>query len=148
MRDLHRRDLSAAEFGIELIEAEADRVSVRMTVTKEMCSGFSIGHGGMTFLLADSAMAFLSNGSNDSALATTASIHWLKPTHPGDALTATGTTRWQQGRIGIHDVVVTNQNGDEVAHFQGRTQRTGRPVMKDSTLKNPHKGSRQGFSAE
>jgi acyl-CoA thioesterase len=129
MRDLHRRDLSAAEFGIEFIETEADRVSVRMTVTEEMCNGFIIGHGGMTFLLADSAMAFLSNGANDSALATTATIHWLKPTYPGDVLTATGTTRWQQGRIGIHDVVVTNQNGDEVAHFQGRTQRTGRPVM-------------------
>ena len=25
--------------------------------------------------------------------------------------------------------VVTNQNGEEVAHFQGRTQRTGRAVM-------------------
>ena len=77
MRDLHRRDLSAVEFGIEFIETEADRVSVRMTVTEEMCNGFIIGHGGMTFMLADSAMAFLSNGSNDSALATTATIHWL-----------------------------------------------------------------------
>jgi len=129
MRDLHRRDLSAAEFGIEFIETEADRVSVSMTITEAMCNGFDIGHGGMTFLLADSAMAFLSNAANDSALATTATIHWLKPTYPGDVLTATGTTRWQEGRIGIHDVVVTNQNGDEVAHFQGRTQRTGRAVM-------------------
>ena len=60
MRDLHRRDLSAAEFGIEFVETEADRVSVRMTITEEMCNGFIIGHGGMTFLLADSAMAFLS----------------------------------------------------------------------------------------
>ncbi|MEK9938865.1 MAG: hypothetical protein VW552_09035, partial [Ilumatobacter sp.] len=64
---------------------------------------------------------------------TTATIHWLKPTYPGDVLTATGTTRWQQGRVGIHDVVVTNQHGDEVAHFQGRTQRTGRPVMESSS---------------
>jgi len=133
MRDLHRRDLSARAFGIEFVETEADHVSVRMTVTEEMCNGFIIGHGGMTFLLADSAMAFLTNGANDSALATTATIHWLKPTYPGDVLTATGTTRWQQGRHGIHDVVVTNQHGDEVAHFQGRTQRTGRPVMESSS---------------
>ena len=73
MRDLHRRDLSAQAFGIEFVETEADHVSVRMTVTEEMCNGFIIGHGGMTFLLADSAMAFLTNGANDSALATTAS---------------------------------------------------------------------------
>ena len=46
MRDLHRRDLSAEAFGIEFVETGADRVSVRMTVTEEMCNGFIIGHGG------------------------------------------------------------------------------------------------------
>ncbi len=78
-RAMHSMDASAGAFGIELIEAGPDRAVARMTVRPEMCNGFKILHGGMTFLLADSAMAFASNADNEMALASSAEIDWLAP---------------------------------------------------------------------
>jgi acyl-CoA thioesterase len=51
----------------------------------------------MTFLLADSAMAFASNASGEVALASSAEIDWLAPVHIGTVLTATAT---RGGRVG------------------------------------------------
>jgi acyl-CoA thioesterase len=132
-RSLHVQDPSAEAFGIELLEAGADRAVVRMTVSREMCNGFAIIHGGMTFLLADSAMAFASNAGNEVALASSASIDWLAPVHPGQVLTATAERRWTSGRSDLWEITVraTGTDGDDdvVAIMQGRTRRVGKPVL-------------------
>lgn len=130
-RSLHRQDPSAEEFGIELVEAGADRAVVRMTVRREMCNGFEIIHGGMTFLLADSAMAFVSNAGNEMALASSASIDWLAPVRVGQVLTATAERRWGSGRSDLWEIIV-DADGERVAIMQGRTRRVGQPVIDES----------------
>lgn len=133
-RSLHSRDGSAAAFGIELVEASPDRAVVRMVVRPDMCNGFEIIHGGMTFLLADSAMAFASNAANEVALASSASIDWLAPVSIGQQLTATAERRWSGGRSDLWEITVTADAdehgvGEPVAIVQGRTRRVGRPVV-------------------
>lgn len=133
-RAMHSMDASAGAFGIELIEAGPDRAVARMTVRPEMCNGFKILHGGMTFLLADSAMAFASNADNEMALASSAEIDWLAPVEIGQVLTATADQAWSSGRSTLWDIVVTaapdnESEGVVVALVRGRTRRVGRPVV-------------------
>ncbi len=133
-RAMHAKDASAAALGIELVEAGPLRAVARMTVRADMCNGFRILHGGMTFLLADSAMAFASNADNEMALASSAEIDWLAPVEIGQVLTATADQRWSSGRSTLWDIVITagvdvDDTGTVVALMRGRTRRVGRPVM-------------------
>ena len=132
-RTLYARDPSAHALGIELVSASLDGAEVRMTVRPDMCNGFEMLHGGMTFLLADSAMAFASNVGNEVALASSASIDWLAPVRVGQTLTATAVRRWSGGRSDLWEITVRAGDGSSadqvVAVMQGRTKRVGRPVV-------------------
>jgi len=101
----------------------------RMPVRTDMCNGFGIAHGGMTFLLADTAMAFASNADNEVALASSAEIDWLAPVADGDVITATAARRWSNGRATVWDITITNRAGDTVAIARGRTRTVGRAVI-------------------
>ncbi len=107
-----------------------------MAVRTDMCNGFGIVHGGMTFLLADTAMAFASNAENEVALASSAEIDWLAPVQDGDVLTATAERRWSSGRSTVWDISVTNASGELVAIFRGRTRKIGRAVIDVSAQAN------------
>ena len=129
-RALHRLDPSAATFGIELVDAAPDSAAVRMPVRTEHCNGFGILHGGMTFLLADSAMAFASNAGCRMALASSAGIDWLAPVPDGDVLTARAVRRdGGNGRSALWDITVTNAAGETVALMRGRTRTVNRPTI-------------------
>jgi len=47
--------------GMEVVEIAPQRSVVTMVVRPEMTNGFGVCHGGVTFSLADSALAFASN---------------------------------------------------------------------------------------
>ena len=47
---------------IERMEEGSGHCTLRMTVRDEMVNGFFIAHGGISYALADSALAFASNG--------------------------------------------------------------------------------------
>ena len=119
---LYANDPSAPALGIDLIGADETGATVRMTLTPEMCNGFEIAHGGIVFLLADSAMAFASNSQPVPALATSAEIDWLAPCRAGDTLTATARRSWSSNRTALWDIDVTNQHDERVATFRGRTR--------------------------
>ena len=123
--EMYARDATAPALGIELLEASAAAAVVRMTVQPQMCNGLGIAHGGMVFLLCDSAMAFASNAelpAGTDALAVTAEIDWLAPVRDGDTLTASATFAAAAGRTRIWDVAVADQNERVVAVFRGRTR--------------------------
>lgn len=124
-RSLHDRDPSATAFGIELVAVDADSATVRMLIRPEMCNGFEMIHGGMTFVLADSAMAFASNTTAEAALATGATIDWLAPARPGQVLTAVATRAAEAGRSTVWNISVTDENGGDVALVRGTTRRVG-----------------------
>jgi acyl-CoA thioesterase len=128
-RHLFDRDPTVATFGIELVSADADGASVRMTVRPDMCNGYGMIHGGLTFLLADSAMAFASSGDNETALATSAGIDWFAPARVGQVLTATARRCGGGKKSVVWDVAVTTDAGDPVATFRGRTRKVGTPVI-------------------
>lgn len=122
---LYAGDPTAPAFGIDLVAADITTATVRMTVRPEMCNGFGIVHGGMVFLLADSAMAFASNSQPEPAVATTAEIDWLAPARAGQVLSATATRRWASARSSLWDVEISADDGTAIALFRGRTRVTG-----------------------
>lgn len=112
--------------GIERLEDCAGKSVLRMTVRKEMLNGFAVAHGGITYSLADSALAFASNGHGVQSMSIETSISHTKKVVEGDVLTAIAIEKSLSNRIGIYDIEIINQNKDVVALFKGTVYRTGK----------------------
>ena len=106
---------------IELLACEPGRALMRMTVREPMLNGHKICHGGLIFTLADSTFAYACNSHNRVTVAAGASIEFLKPAHLGDVLTCEGVEQVLQGRHGVYDMKVSNQRGETVAVFRGKS---------------------------
>jgi acyl-CoA thioesterase len=106
---------------IELLTCEPGRAVLRMAVREPMLNGHRICHGGFIFTLADSTFAYACNSHNKVTVAAGASIEFLKPAHAGDVLTCEGIEQVLQGRHGVYDMKVTNQRGETVALFRGKS---------------------------
>lgn len=104
--------------GITRIEERPGFCRLSMTVTPEMCNGFGIAHGGITYSLADSALAFASNSSGRLAVSIETSISHIKAVHAGDKLEATAVERSAEKRLAVFDVRVERDN-ELVALFRG-----------------------------
>ncbi|MDF1735432.1 MAG: hydroxyphenylacetyl-CoA thioesterase PaaI [Minwuia sp.] len=118
-------DRAARRLGIHVVEVAPGRAVLRMVVRREMLNGHDMGHGGMTFTLADTAFAYACNSHNQSAVAQTAQVTFLRPTRAGDVLTATAEEISLGRRSGIYDVTVVNQRGEKVAVFRGNSATIG-----------------------
>ena len=59
------------------------------------------------------------------------SIEFLKPGQPGDVLTCEGVEQMLQGRHGIYDMKVSNQRGEVVAMFRGKSAQIPGSVIPD-----------------
>ena len=117
-------DRASRSLGMSLDAVGPGTATLSMTLTDDMVNGHAIGHGGLTFTLADSAFAFACNSYNRAAVAAGAEIRFRRPTHLGDRLVARATERERVGRDGVYDVLVTV--GDEVvAVFTGRSKEIG-----------------------
>ncbi len=107
--------------GMQLISCEPGRAVIQMTVKEMHLNGHKICHGGFIFTLADSTFAFACNSDNKVAVAAGCSIEFLKPGQLGDVLTSVGQEQALSGRHGIYDMKVTNQKGEVIAMFRGKS---------------------------
>lgn len=117
--------------GITVEEMDRGYARVAMTVTEAMLNSAKLCHGGIIFALADSAVGFAGCSHGPQALSQNASITWLRTAHKGDRLTAVARDIAWQGRTGLLDVVVTNQDGDQVALFRAQMRRMKEPAMRE-----------------
>jgi acyl-CoA thioesterase len=107
--------------GMTILTCEPGRAVLRMTVRELHLNGHQICHGGFIFTLADSTFAFACNSYNKVAVAAGCSIEFLKPAKLGDVLTCEGVEQTLSGRHGIYDMRVTNQHGETIAMFRGKS---------------------------
>ena len=114
-------DDASRGLGMRLMDVDRDRAIIEMPVRDDMLNGLAVCHGGFVFSLADTVCAVVSNSRNQKAVLQSANITLIAPVHAGDLLTATGRRNGGEGRVGIIDVTVANQNGDTVALFRGNT---------------------------
>jgi acyl-CoA thioesterase len=110
--------------GIERVKIESGSCVLRMTIRKEMLNGFGIAHGGITYSLADSALAFASNSHGRMAVSVETSISHTAQLFEGDVITATAEEMSLSNKIAVYQITVKNQKDETVALFKGTVYRT------------------------
>lgn len=105
--------------GMEITHVDEGEATLELTVAQHHCNGHGICHGGVTFMLADSAFAFACNSRNQATVAQHNVISFTAPGRLGDRLVAQAREVSLTGRSGIYDVTVSNQDGQQIAEFRG-----------------------------
>lgn len=130
---MYAADLASRELGIVVNVPEPGKALAAMTVNEKMVNGHGVCHGGYVFTLADTAFAFACNAYNRVTVAASATIEFLAPVRDGDRLVASATERHRGRRSGTYDVSVSNQAGDLVALFRGRSASRNEPMLDEPT---------------
>lgn len=121
---MYANDAFSKWLGIEITEIGEGSCELQMNVRSEMTNGFQIAHGGITYSLADSALAFASNSHGKKAVSIETSISHTQAVHAGDVLTAKAVEQHCSNKIAVYQITVTNQEGKTVALFKGVVYRT------------------------
>lgn len=124
VRKMMDDDAFSRWLGIDVVEVAPGKAVLEMTVTQTMTNGFKVAHGGVTFSLADSALAFASNTYGRVAVALENNISYVRRVNEGDRLRAEATELNLGRRIAVYEITVTNQEDRKVAHFRGTVFRT------------------------
>jgi len=112
--------------GIEVVAVKEGFCELNLTVREEMTNGFKIAHGGITYSLADSALAFASNSHGRKSVSVETSISHTKQCLVGDVLTAKAIEKSISHKIAIYEITITNQKDETVALFKGTVYRTSK----------------------
>lgn len=115
--------------GIEIWDIKPGSCVLKMFVRDEMLNGFNILHGGVTFSLADSALAFASNSHGRLSVVIDANMSFPKSAKTGDVLTATATELNLSNKLGTYDIKIHNQNDELIALFKGTVYRTSKNIL-------------------
>lgn len=122
------QDFFSQWMGIKLIDVREKYCKIEMPVKQEMINGLKTVHGGITFSLADSALAFSSNNTNDASVALNCLINFTKAVKLGDTLTAESILISDTRKTGVYDISITNQHKVLVASFRGTVYKIDRKV--------------------
>jgi acyl-CoA thioesterase len=126
---LFARDRASQALGMRITGVRPGWARVAMLVRADMVNGHDVCHGGIVFALGDSAFAFACNSYNDSTVAAAATIDFLAAARAGDELTAEASELWRTRRNGLYEIVVSNQRGERIALFRGRSYRIDGQVV-------------------
>ncbi len=123
---MYDNDWFSQWLGIERLTIETGSCVLKMTIRKEMLNGFGIAHGGITYSLADSALAFASNSYGKMAVSVETSISHTKQLKEGDEITATAQEMSLTNKIAVYNVTIKNQHNELVGLFKGTVYRTSK----------------------
>jgi acyl-CoA thioesterase len=116
------KDRVAQALGITIDAVSPGCARLSMRVRADMVNGHGLCHGGYMALLCDTAFAYACNSYNTVTVASGFSIELLAPAHEGDLLTAEATEVVRRGRSGVYDIRLTNQRGETLALFRGKSR--------------------------
>jgi len=105
--------------GIEVIAVEKGHCQLNCTVHKYMLNGFQILHGGISYSLSDSALAFAANSYGNKCMSIETSISHLRKVELNDTLIVTCNEISRRKTIGIYSVSIKKTDGTEISRFKG-----------------------------
>ena len=120
---MYERDPASQALGMTLDAIRPGYARMSMRVRLDMLNGHRTCHGGYIFMLADSAFAFACNSHNHNTVGAGCTIDYLAPGREGDLLVAEAVEQALQGKTGVYDIKVSNQEGRIVALFRGKSHR-------------------------
>lgn len=118
LKDYFQKDRFAVSNGIKLVEAGNGFCKAMLKIEDRHLNAANVVQGGAIFTLADFAFGYAANSRGQLALAINANISFLKGKTSG-TLFATATEVSQPNRIGAYDVLITDENNDVIARFNG-----------------------------
>ena len=112
-------DLFSQWMGIKIESLGIGYCTVSCEAHKDMLNGFEILHGGITYSLSDSALAFASNSYGHKCVSIETSISHIRPVKLGEKLIAKCTEIHRGKTIGIYSVEILNAENKLVSKFKG-----------------------------
>ena len=109
--------------GIEVIEVSEGYCKLQMIVRDEMTNGFAIAHGGISYSLADSALAFAANSHGRQAVSVETSIVHTKKVLSGSRIVATAREISKNNKTGLYNISIENEKKEIIAQFKGKVYR-------------------------
>ena len=129
---LFANDRASKAMGMQVLDVTPGQATVSMVVRPDMLNGHDTCHGGIIATLADSAFAFACNSHGEMTVASGFNIDLVAPARLGDVLTARCMEVAKAGRTGVYDTDVSNQRGERIAVFRGRSHTVkGKPAVAD-----------------
>lgn len=125
---LYSGDAFSQWMGVELVDVKENYCLIKMPIKAEMINGLKTVHGGVTFSLADSALAFSSNTKGDAAVALNCYINFMKAVRLGDTLSAESILLNETRKTAVYEISVKNQEDELMASFRGTVYKIGKKV--------------------
>ena len=119
VRSLFEADRYAASQGIELVDPEPGRITVRMPLTADHMNFYDVTHGGALFSLADCAFSLASNAHGDRAVAIDTHLALTAGTQQGDVLTAVAEEMTRGATLATYRITITRTDGRVCGLFTG-----------------------------
>lgn len=114
-----KSDAFSQWLGIHINSIEKGFCSLSCSINGQMLNGFHIAHGGISYSLADSCLAFASNSHGFQCVSIETSISHIKKVVVGDILVATSREISINKKTAIYEIIVQNQKNELVANFKG-----------------------------
>jgi acyl-CoA thioesterase len=97
-------DFFSQWLGVIILEQKEGSCKLSITIRKDMLNGFGIAHGGITYSLADSALAFASNSKGRKSVSIETSISHLVSLKENDELIADAFCETETEKLGHYKV--------------------------------------------
>lgn len=117
---MFEKDTFSQWLGIRILDVKEGFCRLKLTVREDMLNGFGIAHGGITYSLADSALAFASNSKGRQAVSIETSISHVEKTKAGDCIVAEARELYRNQKLAHYEVSLVNDTTkNKVALFKG-----------------------------
>jgi acyl-CoA thioesterase len=133
IKEFFRKDIFAAEAGVELLETGNGTARARMEISPRHLNGGGVCQGGAIFTLADLAFAAAVNSHAQLTYSVWASIQFFKAESSG-CLYADAKEIFNRGKLATAEVRITNESGELVATFSSTGYHKGTPLPFDPIL--------------
>jgi len=107
---MFQNDFFSQWLGITVESIEEGTCTLSMTIRKEMLNGFAIAHGGITYSLADSALAFASNSHGRQSVSIDTSINHIETLKEGDTIVAVAKQEALKNKFGFYTIEIKKEN--------------------------------------
>jgi len=126
---LARRDAFTRTLGIDFVEASLGRAVTRVAIEERHLNFNGVGHGGLTFTLADAAFGYACNSQGVVSGSIDAHIVYSVAVRLGDVLTATAVEISRSSKASTYRIDVVRGDGKLVAAMTGTALISGKPVV-------------------
>jgi acyl-CoA thioesterase len=123
-----QQDFFSQWLGIKVIEQREGYCRLGMVIRKDMLNGFGIAHGGISYSLADSALAFASNSRGPKSVSIETSISHVVSLNEQDEVVAEAFCEAETGKLGHYrvNVFMKQEPQKTIALFKGIVYKTSK----------------------